>query len=283
MIMPDKRKAIVPDIATQSDLQLVAFVYLFAENLIRLVSKEDIPSEALLVYALKNYVGDVLNGGHAQYFGLLKGDIDNHNDSVDGALSMVGANGCLEIFREARNYIYGNSNALSYAQATQGFGKADKTLSNLDRRFYELDRGVENITALAAAHIRRHALFVIVPEAQWKEAWMSYAECSPTRPEMAAAEEKRRATALKASRRRFAAIDHVIEALNFQRDASRSLVHTRFARNGQAKGILTIPLQGGGRIGLVRTVDAVEIIEIDTWAKLAELPAPPDFPHTDVD
>jgi hypothetical protein len=95
------------------------------------------PVEALLATSSINYVGQVLNGGHGQYFGNVQCN-PWEMDACENGLVAVGASDYLSIFRRARALIDTDPDRGYRIAAGLGFGEQDAEIRALDHELFQL-------------------------------------------------------------------------------------------------------------------------------------------------
>jgi hypothetical protein len=132
--------------------------------------------EALMTTSVIRYLGEVLNGGHGQYFGNTQCN-PWEMDACENGLVAVDASDYLSIFRRARALIDTDLDRGYRIAAGGGFGKIDAEVRGLSEELFDLDEDelYERIEHWLEGRISAR----IMPEAEFQQAKKDFLKSHP--------------------------------------------------------------------------------------------------------
>lgn len=147
------------DEANPHDLPMhVAMFVNHALSWTAMYAREELPHEALLAAHLSDYVGEVNNGGHAQFVGNTAWDPDMRADIKEG-LATLGLDEAARIFADLEAFAAAEPER--FAHSSGGADEIDPYFDELDRRFYS--PGGQSIPVANTAWIKTRPWLRIMP------------------------------------------------------------------------------------------------------------------------
>lgn len=149
-----------------ADYDLAAGVVTFVNDMLGegQYLRDEIPREAFIAYHLDYYVGQVNNGGHAQFAGNSGWKAEANADIRDG-LALIGEHEAAAIFADFERFAEANPEAFAEAAEGCGFEGTWRHTEAFDTRFYA-GPGT-SIPASSAAWLRGLPILRPVPDADY--------------------------------------------------------------------------------------------------------------------